>query len=97
MIGERVLKGRKRISCKEIFSLLSMYLDGELDGSLCERIDGHIGNCKPCKAFLNTLRKTIRLCNRFKPEYAFQTQRVKPSKDLEEEIRTFTRFLRETG
>jgi predicted anti-sigma-YlaC factor YlaD len=90
------LKGRKGISCKEIFSLLSMYLDKELDGSSCEWINRHVKNCKPCKAFLNTLRKTIRLCNKFKPEYKFRIQRVKPNKDLEEEIKTFTHFFRES-
>ncbi len=96
MRKEKGLKRKKGLSCRNIFSSLSKYIDKELDDSLREQIDRHIGNCKPCKAFLNTLRKTIRLCNKFKPEYVFQIQRVKLNKDVEEEIKAFTHFFGQT-
>ena len=47
--------------CKEIFARLSEYIDGELPADLCERIDGHMGDCPPCQAFLRSLEGTVRL------------------------------------
>jgi RNA polymerase sigma-70 factor (ECF subfamily) len=45
--------------CKEIFANLSDYLDGALDNSLCKELEWHMGGCKPCEAFLSSLRNTI--------------------------------------
>lgn len=46
--------------CREIFSQLSEYLDGELDPGLCDRMQGHLDDCPPCRAFLDSLRRTVR-------------------------------------
>jgi len=48
-------------SCKKIFEKLSDYLDGELPADLCERVDDHMADCPPCQAFLESLRRTVRL------------------------------------
>ncbi len=48
--------------CKEMFAELSNYLDNELDDSLCEELEKHIGGCEPCKAFLSSLEKSIQQC-----------------------------------
>ena len=45
--------------CREIFERLSEYLDEELDPELCSKIEGHLGDCEPCVAFLESLRRTI--------------------------------------
>ena len=45
--------------CKQIFANLSDYLDGTLDDTLCEELERHMGRCKPCEAFLASLRNTI--------------------------------------
>jgi anti-sigma factor (TIGR02949 family) len=47
--------------CREMFSRLSEYLDGELPEDLCERIEGHMEGCAPCKDFLASLEQTIKL------------------------------------
>lgn len=47
--------------CREIFALLSEYLDEELDTSICRRLEGHLEDCPECEAFLDSLRRTIRL------------------------------------
>ena len=47
------------MTCKEIFASLSEYLDGELDASLCEELEGHLGECPPCVRFLDSLRSTV--------------------------------------
>jgi RNA polymerase sigma-70 factor (ECF subfamily) len=45
--------------CKQIFANLSDYLDGTLDDTLCKELERHMGGCKPCEAFLASLRNTI--------------------------------------
>ena len=50
--------------CKRLFSLLSDYLDQELDPSLCENMETHLGDCSPCKAYLASLEETVRRCRR---------------------------------
>lgn len=90
------MKKRKKLGCKEIFSFVSMYLDKELDDSLCEEINRHMRNCKPCKVFLNTLHKTIKLCKKFKPEEIPKIQKVELRRDLEKELETFRKFVKTT-
>ncbi len=52
--------------CKEIFALLSEYLDHDLPEEVCRDIDAHIAGCPPCVAFVESLRKTVELCRRAK-------------------------------
>lgn len=52
--------------CKEIFALLSDYLDDELPEDICREIDAHIAGCPPCVAFVESLRKTVELCRQAK-------------------------------
>lgn len=51
--------------CKEIFSLLSQYLDAELPPDLCREIDTHISGCPPCVEFMESLKKSIALCHEY--------------------------------
>lgn len=48
--------------CKAMFAELSNYLDEQLDDSLCEELERHLGGCEPCKAFLSSLEATIQQC-----------------------------------
>ena len=45
--------------CREIFEKLSEYVDGELAEEIRSRIDGHMEDCVPCVAFLESLRRTV--------------------------------------
>jgi len=45
--------------CKQIFANLSDYLDGALDDTLCKELERHMDGCKPCEAFLASLRNTV--------------------------------------
>jgi len=47
------------MKCREMLKHLSEYIDRELDPSLCRHIDSHMKGCKPCVAFIKTLRKTV--------------------------------------
>ena len=48
--------------CKQVFELLSQYLDRELPPGECADIEKHIADCPPCIDFLDSLKKTMRLC-----------------------------------
>jgi RNA polymerase sigma-70 factor (ECF subfamily) len=50
-------------SCKEVFALLSQYLDRDLTLATCQEIEAHLAGCPPCIEFLNSLKRTIRLCH----------------------------------
>lgn len=53
--------------CKEIFSLLSEYLDLELPPDACQEMEAHLTGCPPCIEFAESLRKTVDLCHRYQP------------------------------
>ena len=53
--------------CKEVFSLLSEYLNLELPPDACQEIEIHLAGCPPCIEFAESLRKTVELCRRYQP------------------------------
>jgi RNA polymerase sigma-70 factor (ECF subfamily) len=57
-------KAQPSARCKRLFALLSDYVDQQIDPSLCADVEGHLGNCSPCKAFLASLEETVRRCKR---------------------------------
>jgi len=53
--------------CREVFALLSQYLDFELPPEACQEIKAHIAGCAPCIEFADSLRKTVALCKKYQP------------------------------
>ena len=53
--------------CKEIFSLLSDYLNLELPPDACQEIEAHLAGCPPCIEFAESLRRTVELCRSYRP------------------------------
>jgi anti-sigma factor RsiW len=51
--------------CRQIFAALSDYLDGELPLKSCRELERHLKGCKPCIAFLESLRTTVEACRRY--------------------------------
>src|SRR5579863_5624955 len=54
--------------CREVFSLLSEYLNLELPPDACQEMEAHIAGCSPCVEFAESLRKTVELCRRYQPD-----------------------------
>jgi len=48
--------------CKQIFTTLSQYLDGDLPAKNCRDLERHLKDCKPCLAYLENLKTTIQAC-----------------------------------
>ena len=53
--------------CRNVFAMLSEYLDRELPPGTCEELDRHIQNCTPCVEFVESLRKSVRLGQSYVP------------------------------
>ena len=53
--------------CKEIFALLSQYLDLELPPDACRAVEEHIKDCPPCIEFADSLKQTIAMCREYSP------------------------------
>jgi len=53
--------------CREVFSLLSEYLNLELPADACQEIETHLAGCPPCIEFAESLRKTVELCRQYQP------------------------------
>ena len=53
-------------NCKEVFALLSQYLDRELPDSVCEQMSSHIEKCPPCVEFVASLKRTVDLCREYR-------------------------------
>jgi anti-sigma factor (TIGR02949 family) len=76
--------------CRAVFARLSEYIDGELQADLCTRLEGHMDDCPPCQAFLESIRRTVRLLHEVE------------APPLPEEIRrsvreAYRRYRREVG
>lgn len=54
--------------CLEYINDLNDYLDGEIDSSLCQEIEKHIGICENCRIMVDTLKQTVKLCREGKEE-----------------------------
>ena len=54
-------------NCKEVFALLSQYLDLELPPEACREIEEHLAGCSPSVEFVESLRKTVDLCRSYEP------------------------------
>ena len=57
--------GHQPENCKEVFALLSDYLNLELPPDACEQIQRHLADCPPCVEFVESLRKTVALCHKY--------------------------------
>ena len=53
--------------CKEVFALLSDYLNLELPPEACAEIEDHLAGCPPCIEFAESLRRTVELCRGYQP------------------------------
>ena len=49
--------------CLELFEQLSDYIDNELAPATYNKIKKHVGACLRCKVCVETLKRTVELCN----------------------------------
>ncbi len=54
-----------RAACRRLFARLSEFLDGELGARDATELKRHLADCRPCLAYLESLRTTISACRRY--------------------------------
>jgi len=54
----------KQSRCKHFISAISGYIDGDVEGQLCEELEKHLQHCNNCQIVINTMKKTIELYQR---------------------------------
>ncbi len=74
-------------NCKEVFALLSEYLNLELPPEACRQIEDHLADCSPCVEFVKSLRKTVDLCRQFEPKLMPAPLSAQAKSELEEACR----------
>ncbi len=60
----RKLFGRGDLDCQDARELGSAYLDNDLSAQRYSKIQAHLNNCGPCRAFIDTLAATIGILTR---------------------------------
>lgn len=62
--------------CRKLFAALSDYMDGLVDDAMCEQMDRHINDCRPCQAFLRSLEGAVQQCRAYSPNCDSRRGRV---------------------
>ena len=71
------------IACSDTIAMLSGYVDGELDPSVCDVIKKHMKGCVNCRVVFDSFTKTITI------------YRQLPERDVPEEVHIrLTEYLR---
>jgi len=55
--------------CREMFAALSDYMDGLVTDARCREMEKHLDDCKPCVAFLDSLKSAVEQCRTYEPTY----------------------------
>ena len=53
--------------CREMFASLSDYMDGLVDDEHTREMEKHLDDCKPCVAFLDSLKLAVQQCRIYEP------------------------------
>jgi RNA polymerase sigma-70 factor, ECF subfamily len=50
--------------CPDVLTLFSQHLDGEIDPSVCARMEAHLEGCRHCRSACESLKRTLAMCRR---------------------------------
>jgi RNA polymerase sigma-70 factor, ECF subfamily len=53
--------------CREMFASLSDYMDGLVNDARSREMEKHLSDCKPCVAFLDSLKSAVEQCRTYEP------------------------------
>ena len=63
MLGEELPAPETDQICPDVVDLFSKHLEGEISGSVCAALEGHLRSCARCRARCDSLKATLSLCN----------------------------------
>ena len=59
--ADRLASGDSVMNCREAIDILADYLDASLTPAVLDRLETHLRNCEPCRAYVATYRRTAEL------------------------------------
>ena len=69
------------MTCKDVIEIIADFLDRTLGSDAAEKLEAHLRDCAPCRAYLNTYRKTRGLVG--------EAGRVEMPEELKSRLRAF--------
>jgi anti-sigma factor (TIGR02949 family) len=69
------------MTCKDAIDIIADFLDQTLASEAVERLEAHLRDCAPCRAYLSTYRKTRALVG--------EAGRVEMPEELKSRLRRF--------
>ena len=69
------------MTCEDAIAVLADFLEQALSPAVVSELEAHLGDCEPCRAYLNTYRKTRGLVAR--------AGRIEMPAELRERLRSF--------
>jgi anti-sigma factor RsiW len=69
------------VTCKDAIAIMADYLESTLSPELVEKLEEHLRDCTPCRAYLATYRKTKSL--------AADAGRVEMPEEMKTRLREF--------
>jgi anti-sigma factor RsiW len=73
--------GSERMTCQGAIALLADYIESVLSQERAAELDRHLAGCEPCRAYLNTYKRTKAL--------AAEAGRVAMPEEMKERVRQF--------
>jgi predicted anti-sigma-YlaC factor YlaD len=74
-------RGMARMTCKDAIDVLGDFLEEILSSDAVSELEIHLRECEPCRAYLNTYRRTRELVG--------QAGRIEMPPELKERLRQF--------
>lgn len=71
-----------KVRCRKILRTLSEYLDNDLPKSVCREIRKHLDLCPKCEVFVQTLKRTINLCQKSDVARLTESDKTKLRKEI---------------
>jgi RNA polymerase sigma-70 factor (ECF subfamily) len=60
-------KPKQSRRCRQMFAVLSDYMDGLIADASCIEMEKHLHECEPCVAFLDSLKSAVEQCRSYQP------------------------------
>jgi hypothetical protein len=71
----------RAMTCKDAIDIIADFLDQTLASDLLEKLEAHLRDCEPCRAYLNTYRSTRGLIG--------EAGRMEMPAEMKSRLRTF--------
>ena len=62
LVRSSALETPRGAMCPDVLTLFSQHLEGEIDPSMCARMEAHLAQCTHCRDACESLKRTLAMC-----------------------------------